>query len=259
MALLETRFDSQVLDLSLGVNIILPEHPQAWSTPPEVLYLLHGLSDDHTIWSRRTSIERYASDYNLAVVMPDAYKSFYCNMAHGSDYWAFLSDELPMLIKRWFNVSADPQSTFVAGMSMGGYGAMKLALGNPGQYAAAASICGALDLAAHINDDWDTSRQRTFEAIFGDLAAVPGSDNDLIARLEMLDFIPETALFVSVGKEDYLYQDSATFRDVATAKGFHLTYEESAGDHDWEFADLQIQRVLEWLPIEQFPGVRGEA
>ena len=177
MALLEARFDSQVLDLSLGANIILPEHPQAWTAPPAVLYLLHGLSDDHTIWSRRTSIERYAAGYNLVVVMPDAYKSFYCNMAHGSDYWAFLSDELPMLMSRWFNVSADPSATFVAGMSMGGYGAMKLVLGNPGKYAAAASICGALDIAAHINDDWDASRQRTFEAVFGDLHVDPGASD----------------------------------------------------------------------------------
>jgi len=255
MALLETRFDSQILDLSLGVNVILPEHPQAWSTPPAVLYLLHGLSDDHTIWSRRTSIERYAADYNLAVVMPDAYKSFYCDMAHGSNYWAFLAEELPMLIHRWFNVSADPQETFVAGMSMGGYGAMKLALGNPGKYAAAASIFGALDIAAHIHDEWDASRRRTFEAVFGDIAMVPGSGHDLIARLAAMAFIPETGFFICVGKDDYLYQDSVAFRDAAAGKGLNLTYREYAGDHEWGFADLRIQEVLEWLPIERLPEI----
>jgi len=85
MALLETRFDSQVLDLSLGMNVILPEHPDAWNEPPAVLYLLHGLSDDHTIWSRRTSIERYATDYPLVVVMPDVYKSF-CWSTAGSTF-----------------------------------------------------------------------------------------------------------------------------------------------------------------------------
>jgi S-formylglutathione hydrolase FrmB len=258
MALLEIRFDSRTLDLSLGANVILPDHPQMWATPPAVLYLLHGLSDDHTIWSRRTSIERYAADYNLAVVMPDAYKSFYCDMAHGSDYRAFLSEELPMLIQRWFNVSADPQTTFVAGMSMGGYGAMKLALGNPGKYAAAASIFGALDIAAHIHDEWDASRQRAFEAVFGDITTVPGSDNDLIAQLEALDFIPETEFFVCVGRDDYLYQDSVTFRDIALAKGLHLTYEESSGDHEWGFADLHIKRVLEWLPLEKLESVTSE-
>ena len=115
MALLETRFDSQVLDLSLGMNVILPERSDAWKEPPAVLYLLHGLSDDHTIWSRRTSIERYAADYPLVVVMPDVYKSFYRNMVHGSNYWRFVSEELPMLVNRWFNVSNDVKKTFVAG------------------------------------------------------------------------------------------------------------------------------------------------
>ncbi len=255
MALIETRFDSQVLDLSLGINVILPEHPAAWNEPPAVLYLLHGLSDDHTIWCRRTSIERYACDYNLAVVMPDAYKSFYCDMAHGSDYWGFLSDELPLLIRRWFKVSDDPARTFVAGLSMGGYGAMKLAIGNPGQYAAAASIFGALDIAAHISDDWNATRRRTFEAVFGDLDRIKGGEHDLIFRLGQLDGIPETELYLCVGTEDYLYQDSITFRDAAVRAGFKVTCEESAGEHEWAFVDRYIQRVLEWLPIEKLAAM----
>ena len=154
MALFETRFDSQTLELSLGMNIILPEHPDAWKTPPAVLYLLHGLSDDHTIWSRRTAIERHAQNYPLVIVMPDVHKSFYCNMAHGSDYWSFIADELPELVQRWFNVAADPARTFVAGLSMGGYGAMKLALGRPQNFSAAASLSGALNIAAHIHDEF---------------------------------------------------------------------------------------------------------
>ncbi len=251
MALLETRFYSQTLNLSLGANIILPEHPEAWNEPPAVLYLLHGLSDDHTIWSRRTSIDRYARDYNLVIVMPDAYKSFYCNMAHGSDYLGFMADELPMLIQRWFKVSAAPQHTFVAGLSMGGYGAMKLAFERPGQYAAAASLSGALDLPAHIGDDFSETRARTFEAVFGDIEKLPGSENDLIAKLRKLEAVPDTDFYVCCGTEDYLYEDSITFRDTAREKGLRLTYEESAGEHKWDFWDAYIQRVLEWLPIEK--------
>ena len=251
MALLEIRFDSQVLDLSLGANVILPEHPEAWKEPPAVLYLLHGLSDDHTIWSRRTSIERYANRYNLVIVMPDAYKSFYCDMSHGMDYWTFLSEELPMLIKRWFHISDQPEKTFVAGLSMGGYGAIKLALGNPGKYAAAASLSGALDIASHIHDEWNDSRMRTFEAVFDSLEKVPGSENDLIATLKNLSGAPETAFYACVGTEDYLYQDSVTFRDAARKAGLRLDYEEGPGEHKWDFWDDFIQRVLEWLPIDR--------
>ncbi|VGO15212.1 Diacylglycerol acyltransferase/mycolyltransferase Ag85C [Pontiella desulfatans] len=250
MALLETNFDSQVLGLSLGANLILPEHPEAWKEPPAVLYLLHGLSDDNTIWCRRTSIERYANRYNLAIVMPDAYKSFYCDMHHGSNYWEFFSEELPMLVKRWFKVSDDPKKTFVAGISMGGYGAFKLALNCPGQYAAAASLSGALDLASHINDEWDDCRRRTFQAVFGAMQNIPGSGNDLIHQLKNLDGIPDTKFYACCGTEDFLYQDSLTFRDLAAEKGLRLTYEESAADHKWDYWDASIQRVLEWLPIE---------
>ena len=251
MALLEVNFDSQVLGLSLGANVILPEHPEAGKEPPAVLYLLHGLSDDHTIWSRRTAIERYAAKYNLAVVMPDAYKSFYCDMRHGSDYWTFFSEELPALIRRWFKVSGDPAKTFVAGLSMGGYGAFKLALGCPGQYAAAASLSGSLDLAHHIHDEWDECRLRTFNAVFGDMENIPGSGNDLIAQVKALESVPDTEFYVACGTEDFLYADSVNFRDAAAEKGLHLTYEEPGGDHTWSFWDTYIQRVLEWLPVEK--------
>lgn len=257
MALIETRFDSAILDLSLGMNIILPEHPSAWETPPAVLYLLHGLSDDHTIWSRRTSIERYAYAYNLAVVMPDAYKSFYCDMAHGSDYRGFFSQELPLLIQRWFKVSTDPKRTFVTGMSMGGYGALKLALDNPGHYSAAASIFGALDLAAHIHDEWDESRRRTFQAVFGDINRIKDSEHDLIAQLRTLEAVPDTDFYLCVGTGDYLYQDSVTFRDTAAEAGLRFTYEEDEGEHKWGFADRAIKRILEWLPIERLPEIEN--
>ena len=233
------------------MNVILPEHPDAWNEPPAVLYLLHGLSDDHTAWSRRTSIERYAQDLPLVIVMPEVHKSFYCNMACGSNYWDFVAEELPMLVKRWFNVSSDWKKTFVAGLSMGGYGAIKLALGRPGQFAAAASLSGALDLAAHIGDDWINTQPRTFEAVFGDLQKLPTSGNDLIAQLQTLEKIPETKFHLCVGTEDYLYQDSIAFRNAATRAGLCLTYEESPGDHDWAFWDTHIQRVLDGLPLEK--------
>jgi putative tributyrin esterase len=252
MALIETRFDSEVLDLSLGLSVIFPDHPTAWDTPPAVLYLLHGLSDDHTIWSRRTSIERYAADYPLVIVMPDVYKSFYCDMAHGSKYWTFISQELPSLISRWFKVSSKKQKTFVAGISMGGYGALKLALKQPERFAAAASISGALDIAAHTYDEWDESRTATFNAIFGKLEKIPNSPNDLLAELDNVNTKKiKTDFFLCCGTEDYLYQDSVSFRNKAKDLGLSVTYKESGGEHDWSYFDQAIQQVLEWLPVEK--------
>jgi S-formylglutathione hydrolase FrmB len=251
MALLETRFYARSIDISLGMNIILPEHREAWTEPPAVLYLLHGLSGDHTSWCRSSSIERYAREYNLAIIMPDAHKSFYCDMAHGSNYWNFFADELPMLVNRWFNLSNDWKKTFIAGASMGGYGAIKLALGCPERFSHSASLAGALDIASHIHDEWDESRLRTFGAVFNSLEEVPSSGNDLIHQLQSLEAIPETEFFVSCGTEDYLYQDSVSFRKAATEKGLRLTYEESPGAHNWTYWDQHIQTVLDWLPIEK--------
>jgi putative tributyrin esterase len=252
MAVTEIRFDSEILDLSLGLSVIFPDHPTAWDTPPAVLYLLHGLSDDHTIWSRRTSIERYAADYPLVIVMPDVYKSFYCDMAHGSKYWTFISKELPSLISRWFKVSAEKQKTFVAGISMGGYGALKLALKQPERFAAAASISGALDIAAHTNDEWNESRAATFNAIFDEMEKIPNSPNDLIAELgKMEPKAIDPDLYICCGTEDYLYQDSVSFRNKAKDMGLSVTYKESVGEHDWSYFDQAIQQVLEWLPVEK--------
>jgi S-formylglutathione hydrolase FrmB len=257
MALLETRFYARSIDLSIGMNVILPEHTEAWQEPPAVLYLLHGLSGDHTSWGRCCSIERYAREYNLAVVMPEVHKSFYCDMEHGSNYWKLIAEELPTLVNRWFNLSNDWKKNFVAGASMGGYGAMKWALGCPGRFSHAAALSGALDIAAHIHDEWDESHLRTFSAVFDALEKVPTSGNDLIHQIQTLKTVPDTEFYVSCGTDDYLYQDSVRFRDAAAEKGLYLTYEESGGDHNWAYWDAAIQKVLDWLPIEPLEKADG--
>ena len=154
MALIQCDFYSEVLQLSTSMNVILPQ--PARSRYP-VLYLLHGLSDDHTIWLRRTSIERFVDPLGLAVVMPAVHRSFYTDMAAGNRYWTFVGRELPALVRAFFPVSRRREDTFVAGLSMGGYGAFKLALSFPQRFAAAASLSGALDQAGamqHVDPAW---------------------------------------------------------------------------------------------------------
>ena len=155
MAHLRCDFFSDVLGLSTSMTVILPQqtsaqiglHGTAPDSDPPVLYLLHGLSDDDTIWLRRTAIERYVAAMGLAVVMPQVHRSFYTDEARGLRYWTFLTEELPELVSRFFRVSSEPTETFVAGLSMGGYGAFKWALRHPGRFAAAASLSGALNIA----------------------------------------------------------------------------------------------------------------
>lgn len=252
MALLHVQFHSQELNIAVSVDVILPQERCLKGRKAPVLYLLHGLSDDHSIWQRRTSIERYADALQLAVVMPAVNRSFYSDTAYGAKYWTFVSDELPRVMQGFFPLSNKRADTFVAGLSMGGYGAFKLALSLPDRYAAAASLSGVLDLAnvAERGAQEDQAWRREKESIFGSLNVVRGSENDL---LNLADKVAQrkrqTKLFQCCGTEDSLYEDNTVFRKHAKKRGLDLHYEEGPGGHEWVYWDANIQRVLAWLPL----------
>jgi len=252
MALIQCDFFSETLQLSTSMNVILPQ--PARSRYP-VLYLLHGLSDDHTTWLRRTSIERYVDALGLAVVMPAVHRSFYADMAHGNRYWAFVSQELPALAGGFFPISQQRDETFVAGLSMGGYGAFKLALSFPQRFAAAASLSGALDQAGDMEYAEPVWRAE-MENMFNDLGKFAGSSNDVmhLARRLAKSAGPKPRLYQCCGTEDFLYDQNLRFRDQARALGLNLTYEEGPGEHEWGYWDRMIQRVLAWLPLESRPS-----
>jgi S-formylglutathione hydrolase FrmB len=210
--------------------------------PPPVLYLLHGLSDDHTAWLRNTSIERYAAPLGLAVVMPAVGRSFYADEAHGHAYWTFLSEELPQVVASFFRVSDRPERTFVAGLSMGGYGALRWALRQPGRFAAAASMSGALDIARLARDP---ERRALFCRIFGD---DPGPDDDLLHLLRSAGTEQLPALHVSCGTGDGLIDGNRAFVQTAEERGAKVSADFRPGEHEWGFWDAEIQTVLDWLP-----------
>ncbi len=254
MALLQVSFRSHVLGMSSSMNVLLPSAPAPGapdSCPPphRCLWLLHGLSDDHTAWHRYTSIERYLTGRNLAVLMPNCHRSFYADMANGYRYWTYLSEELPALAARMFPLSTRREDTFAAGLSMGGYGAFKLALRQPHRFAAAASLSGALirdgrELKERgLSEDW--------RLVFGEGDDVPPQDDlPALARELAGSASPRPALYAWCGTEDYLHRHNLAFRDHARRIGLEMTYEEGPGDHQWVHWDRQIQRVLDWLPLE---------
>src|SRR4030095_9153077 len=141
MILSEVNFFPETLGLRSTMYVLLPQRTltemKSKRTPKyRTLYLLHGHSDDHTAWMRVTSIERYVEGLNLAVVMPAVHLSFYTDMVHGGKYWQFISEEVPAIVRDMFPLSAERKDNFVAGLSMGGYGAFKLALTHPDRFAA---------------------------------------------------------------------------------------------------------------------------
>lgn len=248
MAFCTVNFHSVSLGKCVQLNVLLPQGTGRESYP--VLYLLHGKSDDHTCWMRLTAIERYAAAYGIAVVMPNADLSFYTDMKFGGAYWTFLSEELPTVCQDLFpRLSQKREDTFAAGLSMGGYGAFKLALRCPDRFAAAASLSGALDIVSLVSREgcrpgsyWNT--------VFGSVEELNGSDNDLFAlarKAAQTGNCP--ALFSCCGTSDFLYEDNQTAKAFFHSQGLPLTYEEGAGVHNWVFWDHWIQRILEWLPI----------
>jgi putative tributyrin esterase len=250
MSLIRQHFRSEVLELSTSLTLLVPDRPPQGTTGHPTLFLLHGLSDDDTMWVRQTAIERYAALRGIAVVMPQVHRSYYSNEAHGGDYWTFLTDELPTLLDQVFKLSTDPSERFVAGLSMGGYGAMKWALREPGAFAAAASLSGALGLAQRTIAGPGTLDARLWDAIF-DSKPIVDTDDDVVALLQRRAAegadLPE--LYVCCGTEDALYAENVRFVDAAEAAGVALTTSFGPGIHEWAYWDERIRDVVDWLPL----------
>ena len=254
MALLQVQFFSTALNVCSTVNVILPEPDQGIGVDaskvgklPKVLYLLHGYSDDHSIWMRRTSVERYAARYNLAVVMPAVNHSYYSNEVHGERYWDYVSDELPRTMQRFFRLSDKPEDTFVAGLSMGGYGAMKLALSYPERYGAAASFSGVVDLADMSHRE--KSGLALMDRIFGDHTKVRGSENDLLYLVEKNAKAPhKPKLYVSCGTKDYLYHQHVKFIPELEKHGWDVSHFDKPDTvHSWAFWDEEIAKFIQQI------------
>ena len=257
MALMHVNFFSDVLGMCTNMDVIIPQRTKGQigmegissDGPYKTVYLLHGMSDDHTIWQRRTSIERYVSKLGIAVVMPTTHLAFYTDTTYGMRYWTFISEELPQICREFFpRMSGRKEDTLAAGLSMGGYGAWKLGLGASDTFGAAASLSGALDMASDLQRDPDGGKSRLFHGIFGDARQLKGSANDLFALAEKLAAEKKELprLYAWCGTEDFLYQDNLRAWEHVKKLGFDLTCEESAGDHQWKYWDEKIQDVLRW-------------
>lgn len=247
MAFLTLHLRSNALDLNTTVNVILPQDVKK-DEKLKVLYLLHGYIGDHTDWMRYTSIERYAWNYRLAIVMPAVNNSYYTDTVSGLNYFTYVSKELPDFITSLLPISTKREDNYVAGLSMGGYGALKIALTYPERYSKAASLSGALDLDKIRELASQEPRNTWFNAVFG-LKPSQNTASDLkyLIDLHLKHDVKLPDLFIACGTEDFLYQDNKKFIQFLNLKNVNHTYYESPGSHDWGFWDFYIQKVLAWL------------
>jgi S-formylglutathione hydrolase FrmB len=239
MAICEFHWGSSVLGKQTTTRVILPERGKG---PFAVFYLLHGLSDDHTIWSRRTRIEEYVANLPLIVVMPDGDRGFYTDHEQGPAYAKHFGEELPTVIERMFPARGARSARCIGGLSMGGYGALRVGLGYPDRFCSANSHSGAM-LAGSKPPGKDGLHPSERRLIFGPRPA--GSAHDLIAlaqKAKAAGNLPR--LRIDCGSEDFLIEQNREYHDRLTEMKIPHEYEEFPGVHCWEYWDLHVREAI---------------
>lgn len=262
MALLQITFRSETLHRTVPIQVILPTDAKMGSSEAfKTLYLLHGLTENCTAWTSNTRIERWAMERNLAVVMPSAENSFYIDMPYGSscygDFGEYIGVELVAMTRKMFPLSEKREDTFIAGLSMGGFGALRNGLKYHDTFGYIACLSGAVHIFEYPFDDPDRNVIGE-DACFGDIHRAALTDKNprvaaeiLFKKKEAGEKDPYPKVYIACGTEDYLLKANRIFADFLKNHQVDVTYEESQGEHDWNFWDEYIQRVLEWLPINK--------
>lgn len=269
MALLHVDFFSDVLGMCTQMDVILPERTRGQigmegkrgDGKYPTLYLLHGMSDDQTIWQRRTSIERYAAPLGLAVVMPAVSLSCYANMAHGRRYYDYVANELPEIMRGMFPLSDKREDNFIAGLSMGGAGCMKIGLANPDKYGAIGCFsAGAINRHKVLSPE----RADMMNMVYGttNMDDLNGTVEDVFGSAKKIveEGLPCPRIFHSIGASDGLLESAHETRDFFIAipgNPFDYHYEEHPGAHTWEYWDEHIQDFLKFLSLDKVKDIRN--
>lgn len=257
MAYFSGTIKSEVLDMDTNLHVYLPYDipKETMQIPAKVLYLLHGQGSNSSSWMRWTSIARYAKDRGIAVIMPEVQRSFYLDMKYGLKYYTYIVKELPQLCQQLFHISDKREDTFIAGLSMGGYGAMRIGFANPEQYGGVASMSGLCDMNILTKMKSEASEEMLgeFVAILGNELEV-GQENDLYYLAKELTKLPkaeQSKIFTCCGIQDDLVglnKQNTAFRDYLNKIGAaNYKYMEWDGVHDWKFWDEAIQHVMEYF------------
>lgn len=244
MAIFDCIYTSEVLNGKTAFRAIIPEDVDIKTAP--IFYLLHGLDGNYLSWFSNTDLEPLAEKYGVIMIMPDAKNSFYTDTGIYK-YYTQITYELPHHAERYFNLKGERH---LAGVSMGGHGAYKIAMKNPDMFKTVASFSGVLDLSEHVNDAIDARKTLCMNAVFGEGADLTGTDNDLFNLID--SYSGSLRFYQFCGTEDFLYSTNRKFRDLARSKRIDLTYLEGAGDHTWPVWAKQIQHYIPWAIGAQF-------
>ena len=265
MAFIQMSILSKSLMRTVPVNVILPADKMVFPGMPEppekpfkTLYLLHGVFGSYIDWVNGTRIQRYAEEHDLAVVMPSGDNAFYVDQPGANNYYGeFVGKELVELTRKIFPLSRKREDTFIGGLSMGGYGAMRNGLKYWENFGCIVALSGALlveDVAKRTNDDpFFLNRRDYAEACFGDLSKILDSDKNpkyLVRQLKK-EGRPIPRIYMACGDADSLLPANQDMAAFLKEQGADVTFEVGPGAHEWDFWDTYIRKAIEWLPTDK--------
>ncbi|WP_234124961.1 alpha/beta hydrolase [Clostridium hydrogenum] len=265
MALIQVNFISKTLMRTVPINVILPVDkltfpgmPVREDKPYKTLYLLHGVFGNYTDWVSGTNIQRWAEENDLAVVMPSGDNMFYVdNPKTGNCYGEFIGKELVEMTRKMFPLSNKREDTYIAGLSMGGYGAIRNGLKYHDTFGCIAGLSSALiidDIENRTNDAPFLLESRSYaEGCFGDLTKVKESDMNpkWLAKKLVGEKVDIPKIYMACGESDFLIKENEDFKNYLEQLGIEVTFEVGPGAHEWDFWNRYINRVINWLPLEK--------
>ncbi|MBR4575278.1 MAG: acetylesterase [Lachnospiraceae bacterium] len=254
MALIQVNYLSKALYREVALNVILPtdrfdsdsnKYINSGDLKFKTLYLLHGLLGNYTDWVSRTRIQEWAEEKNLAVIMPSGDNSFYFrSRTPWNDYETFIGEELVQITRSMFPLSDKREDTFIAGLSMGGYGALRNGIIHSENF----GYIGGFSSAIHLFEDLSEEANL---GLFDNLEAA--SKTDLNPKIALEDMIRENRtapkFYLSCGQKDEFLKVNEEFRDLLVSNGMDVTWDEEDYGHEWDFWNSQIRKFLDWLPL----------
>ena len=263
MAKLVCNFLSYSLNRAVDITVVLPSVtcPEAMGIPGQapathalpakfpVVYLLHGFANNHAQWTGYTNVELYAEERRIAIVNISAENKAYAKVG-ADDFERFIDEELPEFVCNYFPVSDKPEDTYIAGLSMGGFGALMHGLRAPERYHA----IGAFSAGLSINP-------QSFATDPLGAAAEPDPDYDVHVLAQRIADAGKAfpKIYTACGMDDFLFEANQAYAAELAELGADVTWTEVPGfGHEWRFWDQQIERFLDWLDRDDAYAAMGK-
>ncbi|MBC7899255.1 MAG: esterase family protein [Saprospiraceae bacterium] len=245
--------NSKLMSRDMPYRVVLPRNYSAIKADGprySVIYLLHGLTGHFDNWTDRTALAEYASKHNFIIVTPEGDNGWYTDSVSvpNDKYESYIVKELIPEIDKTFRTVADRDHRAIAGLSMGGYGAIKFGMKYPEMFSLAGSFSGALGVATFGEGIRDAAFMKTITTIYGPAESETRKANDLfgIVRTSTSEKIKSMPFFyIDCGSEDFLFQNNRDFVTLLLEKKVPHEFRQLPGSHNWAFWNSQVKEFLE--------------